>query len=190
MMSRIFKGLGEKCMSTIPKRCLLALPLWLSMTAAQAHLAPGDTPPDFLGNTRAEDAVHVSDMRGKVVVVTFWASWCHYCQEELPSLAGIQKLVSPQQLQVVAINRDDRDTFLKLNRYLAKKTPDLILTFDPGAVGKAYGINGIPNTFLIDRDGKVAYVHTGYGDDMLDGIASEINNLLARPAQASAAPSP
>lgn len=172
------------------RRGLWALPLWLFVSAVQAHLAPGDTPPDFLGNTRAEDPVHVSDMRGKVVVVTFWASWCHYCQQELPSLAGIQKLVSPRQLQVVAVNRDDRDTFLKLDHYLAKKTPSLVLTFDPGAVGKAYGINGIPNTFLIDRDGKVAYVHVGYGDDMLDGIASEINNLLARPAQASATPSP
>lgn len=189
MMSGTFKGLGEN-MSTILKRCLGGLSLWLCMASAQAHLAPGDTPPDFLGNTRKEDAVRVSDMRGKVVVVTFWASWCHYCQEELPRLASIQKLVSPQQLQVVAVNRDDRDTFLRLNHYLAKKTPGLILTFDPGPVGKAYELNGIPNTFLIGRDGKLAYVHVGYDDDMLDGIASEINRLLAQPAQASAAPSP
>lgn len=171
------------------KRYLLAASLWIFTTAAQARLAPGDTPPDFLGNTRAEDAVHLSDMHGKVVVVTFWASWCHYCQEELPSLAGIQKLVSPEQLQVVAVNRDDRDTFLKLDHYLAKKTPSLIRTFDPGPVGKAYQIHGIPNTFLIDRDGKVAYVYVGYSDDMLDSIASDINSLLAKPAQTVASPS-
>jgi thiol-disulfide isomerase/thioredoxin len=175
-------------MQAILKRCLFTAPLWILMTAAQAHLTPGDTPPDFLGNTRAEDAVHLSGLHGKVVVVTFWASWCHYCQEELPSLAGIQKLVSPEQLQVVAVNRDDRDTFLKLNRYLAKKTPNLILTFDPGPVGKAYQINGIPNTFLIDRDGKVANVYVGYDDDMLDSIASDINSLLAKPAKTVASP--
>jgi thiol-disulfide isomerase/thioredoxin len=175
-------------MSTFIKRLLFAVPLLMFMTAAQAGVAVGDTPPDYLGQTRRGDDIHVSHMHGKVVIVTFWASWCQYCRKELPMLANIQKLVSPDQLQVVAINRDDRDTFIKLSRALAKATPDLIYTFDQGNISKAYDADTIPRTLLIDRDGTVAYVHKGYGDNTLDDLAREINNLLKKPAQQPSAP--
>ncbi|GLQ94427.1 TlpA family protein disulfide reductase [Dyella acidisoli] len=171
------------------KRCLFVIPLLLSAAVAQAGVAVGDTPPDLLGKTRAGDVIHVGDMHGKVVVIAFWASWCKYCQQELPVLSGIQKLVSPQQLQIVAVNVDDHDTFLKLSRALGKVTPNLIYTFDKGPVSKAYGADTIPRTWLIDRDGKVAYVHVGYDDDTLHDLADEINGLLAKPAQPVASPS-
>lgn len=171
------------------KRCLVAMPLWLCMAMAQAHVTAGDTPPDYLGDTRGGDAIHVSDMHGKIVVIAFWASWCQYCQKELPILASIQKLVSPQQLQVVAIDRDERDTFRELSHKLAKVTPNLIYTFDQGPISKAYGVDGIPYTLLIDRDGKVAYIHTGYGDGTLDDLADEINGLMAKSTQKAAPPS-
>jgi thiol-disulfide isomerase/thioredoxin len=170
-------------MSALLYRCWLVLPLLLFMSLARAHVMAGDTPPDFLGETRGGDAIHLSAMRGKVVVVTFWASWCPTCMKEFPNLTGIQKLVSPAQLQVVAINQDDHATFRKLSRYLEEKAPNLVLAFDPGPIAKAYGANAIPETLLIDRDGKVAYIHIGYSDDMLDDIASEISRLLAKPPQ-------
>lgn len=176
-------------MPTFLKRCLFAMPLLLCMTMAQAGVDAGDTPPDFLGKTRAGDAIHASDMQGKIVVIAFWASWCKYCQKELPVLSGIQNLVNSQRLQVVAVNVDDHDTFLKLSRALGRITPNLIYTFDPGPVSKAYGANTIPRTWLIDRDGKVAYVHVGYDDDTLQDLANEINGLLAKPAQPATPPS-
>lgn len=175
-------------MSALLKRLLVAASL-LFVSVAQAGIAAGDTPPDFLGQTRKGDDIHVSDMHGKVVVVAFWASWCQYCMKEFPALANIQKLVSPNQLQVVAINQDERDTFVKLSRALAKITPDVIYTRDRGPVGKTYDVKSIPRTVLIDRDGKVAYINIGYGDDTLDDLANEINTLLAKPASPATAPS-
>jgi thiol-disulfide isomerase/thioredoxin len=171
------------------KRLLLAIPLLLCFSVAQAGVGTGDTPPDFVGKTRTDDAVHISDMYGKIVVIAFWASWCEYCRKELPVLAGIQKLVSPQKLQIVAINRDDRDTFLKLSHELRKATPGVIYTYDEGQIAKTYGVQVIPQTLLVDRDGKVAYKHVGYGDRTLDDLVDEINSLLAKPAQAAATPS-
>jgi len=175
-------------MSAWFRRLLVVVPL-LFVSVAQAGIAAGDTPPDFLGQTRKGEDIHVSDMHGKVVVVAFWASWCQYCMKEFPVLANIQKLVSPQQLQVVAIDQDDRNTFVQLSRALAKVTPDVIYTRDQGPVGKTYEVKSIPRTLLIDRDGKVAYVHFGYGDDTLNDLANEINTLLAKPAGQVAPPS-
>jgi thiol-disulfide isomerase/thioredoxin len=128
-------------------------------------------------------------MHGKIVVITFWASWCTYCQKELSVLAGVQKLISPEKLQVVAVDVDDHDTFLKLSRALPKVAPGLIYTFGEKPVAKSYEIKTIPRIWLIDRDGKVAYAHDGYDDDTLNDLANEINSLLAKPAQAAAVPS-
>jgi len=176
-------------MSALIKRLLVAVPLLLLVSMTQAEVSPGDTPPDFLGQTRKGDDVHISAMHGKIIVVAFWASWCQYCQKEFPVLANIQKLVSPAQLQVVAVDQDEREVFVRLNRALARATPDVIYTYDPGAVGKAYGAKSIPRTMLIDRDGKVAYVHVGYDDDVVDDLAKEITALLAKPAGQAAQPS-
>jgi thiol-disulfide isomerase/thioredoxin len=170
-------------MLPILKRCLIALPFLLSASLVQAGVAAGDTPPDSLGKTRAGDVVRVSDMRGRVVVITFWASWCQYCRKELPTLAGIQQLAKAENLQVVAVNTDDRATFAKLVRALDGMAPGVIYTRDEGPVSKAYAATSIPRTFLIDREGKVAYVHVGYDDDTLDDLAKEINGLLAKPAR-------
>jgi thiol-disulfide isomerase/thioredoxin len=171
------------------RRYLLAILFLLPASVAQAGVAVGDTPPDFLGKTRGGDSVLASDMHGKVVVIAFWASWCGYCQKELSVLAGIQKLISPEKLQVVAVDVDDHDTFLRLSRALPKIAPGLIYTFGQAPVSKSYAIKTIPRTWLIDRDGKVAYAHDGYDDDTLNDLANEINTLLAKPVQPAAAPS-
>jgi thiol-disulfide isomerase/thioredoxin len=175
-------------MSAFLKRLLLAIPLLLLVNVVRAGVAAGDAPPDFLGQTRKGDDIRVRDMHGKVLVVAFWASWCQYCMKEFPVLANLQSLVSPAQLQVVAVNQDDRDLFVRLTRALAKVTPHVIYTRDRGPVGKAYDVTSIPRTLLIDRDGKVAYVHIGYDDDTLNDLANEINTLLAKPAGQAAPP--
>jgi thiol-disulfide isomerase/thioredoxin len=168
-------------------RCALAVSLLVLAPLARAAIGPGDLPPDFLGHDRDGHDVRVSAMHGKVVLVTFWASWCGYCLKELPILAGIQKLAGPAQLQVVAISHDEElETFMKLRRRM--KNLSLILTFDGDkTISKAYGVNGIPHMVMIGRDGHVAYVHSGYDESMLGTITDEVNTLLAAPAPANAA---
>jgi thiol-disulfide isomerase/thioredoxin len=147
------------------------------------HLGQGDIPPSFLGRDANDKDVNVEDMRGKVTVVSFWATWCGYCQKELPILASIQKLAGGTQLQVIAVNtNDDYDKFRIVRRRLKKY--DLVLTYDSGAISKAYGVTGLPHLVMIGRDGRIAYVHEGYDESMLDTIASELNTLLAAPVPA------
>ena len=154
-------------------------------------LQPGDTPPDSLGTTRRGQDVTVSSLHGKIVVISFWATWCGYCMEEIPVLAKLQALATQRglPLQVVAVNhREDRDTFVRTSRVLHRSLPELLVTWDrDGAIGKPYGVSGIPVMVMLHRDGSIAHVHVGYGADMLDTLVAEINALLIEPPPASVA---
>lgn len=159
--------------------------------AATAEVNPGDMPPETLGTTQRGQAVTVSSLHGKVVVISFWATWCGYCMKEMPVLASLQALATERglPLQVVAVNhREDRETFVRTSRTLRRSLPELLLTWDrDGAIGKPYGVTGIPVMVMLHRDGTVAHVHVGYGEDMLDSLVAEINALLVEPPPASVA---
>jgi thiol-disulfide isomerase/thioredoxin len=162
---------------------------------AHAHVQPGDMAPEALGKTQDGQEVTVSSLHGKVVVVSFWATWCGYCMKEMPVLANLQALATQRglPLQVVAIDyREDRRTFVNTVRVLRPRLPGLLMTWDPdGALGKPYGSDkGIPVMVMLHRDGRVAHVHVGYGEDMLDSLVAEINDLLVEPAPAVAAAAP
>ena len=167
-------------------RTTLAVLALAVSTLAQARPGPGDMPPDYLGHDRDGHDVLVSGMRGKVVIVSFWASWCAYCRKELPVLAVLQKLKGADELKVIGVNHDDEyDKFKDLRRRW--QNLDVILTYDApdNRIGKPYAINGLPFMVMIGRDGRIAHVHTGYGEDSLDTIMTEVDDLLAQPAPTS-----
>lgn len=146
--------------------------------AAEARLAIGDVPPDDLGVDRDGKPLHVSDFRGKIVVVSFWASWCGYCRKELPVLAGLQDVAGRDRVQVVAVNTfDEPEVYRAIRRNFRNVT--LTIARDTGAVGKAYDVRAIPHLLIIDRSGRVSYQMVGYGEESLDGIVAEINRQLA-----------
>ncbi|OOG45745.1 TlpA disulfide reductase family protein [Rhodanobacter sp. C01] len=168
------------------RRIAFALLGLMFCVAARAQVRPGDTPPDALGSTLGGPAVTVSSLHGKVVVISFWATWCGYCMKEMPVLAGLQTLATQRglSLQVVAVDsKEDHDTFAHSARVLRKRLPGLLITWDrTGAIGKPYSSDkGIPVMVMLHRDGTVAHVHVGYGEDMLDSLVSEINDLLVEP---------
>ncbi|WP_430390823.1 TlpA family protein disulfide reductase [Dyella sp. 20L07] len=153
--------------------------------ASTSHAKPGegDIPPDYLGHDRNGQDVRLSALRGKVVIVSFWASWCGYCMKELPVLAAVQKMKGPADLQVVGVSHeDDLDTFSKIRRRW--KDLDIILTYDGGdqRIAKPYGVKGIPHMVMIGRDGRIAHIHIGYGEDMAQQILDEVDELLDQPA--------
>src|SRR5690242_3441241 len=101
-------------------RAVLGLVLLAYLTGAWGaeKLAPGDVAPPYLGTNLAGDDIKTTDFAGKILVVTFWASWCGPCQKELPMLEGIQRVAGVDKVRVVAINIEDRDTYRTLARRL------------------------------------------------------------------------
>jgi peroxiredoxin len=171
--------------------CLAFAAVLPAAAAASAAPAPGEVPPDEVGSDRDGKAVKLSDYRGQVVVMTFWASWCGPCINEMTMLEKLQRVAGDGQLKVVAVNwREDRARYREIARRL--KDFRLTLTSDPkGRVGEQYAVRAIPRMFIIDRDGRVAYSHTGYDpESSLPQIVDEVNTLLQRPAADTAQASP
>lgn len=161
-------------------RWLFAILLLLASPFHAAHAAPGagDMAPDYLGKTIDDKELSVADYRGKVVVVSFWATWCPYCMKELPILEGIQQTAGVDNVQVVAINTEDRAVFRKVRRALSKLT--LNMSYDPGKKSAdLYGVNGIPHLLIIGRDGRIRNVYRGYDESSLEGIVDSLNAATA-----------
>jgi len=171
---------------SIRKAALLALLIAVvgpTFAGTDPMVAVGDTPPDALGAGRDGQEVLISAQHGKVVVVTFWASWCGYCRQELPVLAGLQQAAGKGRVEVIAVNyKDDLDVYRALSRKL--KNVQLTLTRDAsGRIGEAFGVRGIPHLFVIGKDGKVAFQKTGYGEESIQLILDAVNAELAKPAE-------
>jgi thiol-disulfide isomerase/thioredoxin len=155
------------------------------LLAAGAQAAPdvGDTPPDYIGKTVDGVPVLLSQHAGKVLVVSFWATWCPYCLKELPILNGIQKVAGKEHMHVVAINTEERAVFRKVVRALSML--DLHLTYDPDeSARKSYGVKGIPHMVIIGRDGKIQSLYRGYSESSLEQIVADINLAMAAPKPA------
>ncbi|MCV2350932.1 TlpA family protein disulfide reductase [Paucibacter sp. Y2R2-4] len=155
--------------------------LLMATSVAWASPRVGDMAPEVVGKTLEGETVSLAPYAGKVVVLSFWATWCPHCLKELPILEGIQK-TGAEQVQVIAVNTEPRDVYKKVVR--AMKGLSMQLAWDPGKIGaEAYGVKGIPHLVIIGRDGRVQRVFKGYGESSLDHIVAELNQAIAAPAQ-------
>jgi peroxiredoxin len=110
-------------------------------------------PPPFTGQTTTGQAVSLAALQGRVVLVNFWASWCAECRPEMPLFERLQQDFAAQGLTVLGIN------FREEPQRMQQYARDLGLTFalihDPqGEISRAYGVVGLPTTFLVGRDGR------------------------------------
>jgi thiol-disulfide isomerase/thioredoxin len=143
-------------------------------------LAVGSDPHDELGKDMNGEKIRLSDYRGKVVIVSFWASWCEPCKKELPVLAGVARRVGPEHMKIIAINfHDDNERFRAVVKIL-KEYPITMLRDASGRAARSYDVRAIPRMIVIGRDGKVASDRTGYGEGSLPGFIDELNRLLAQ----------
>jgi peroxiredoxin len=95
----------------------------------------------------------MQDLRGKVVLVNFWATWCPPCRREMPDMEGLSKRFGPRGLVILAISDEDA---AKVQPFIAEHKYSYPILLDPGrTVNKLFGVEGIPKSFLYGRDGKL-----------------------------------
>ena len=148
-----------------------------SSGAAAALPSVGKAAPDFAAKSDSGRNVRLSELRGQVVLVNFWASWCSPCRQELPLLSKLYTQYRGAGFTLLGVNVDDnrKDAESMLKR-LGLKFPTL---FDGSKnVAKLYGVDTMPATLVIDRDGRVRYVHRGYYEGYERKYEQQIRELL------------
>lgn len=158
----------------------------VSPAFADEGLSVGDRAPDEIGTDADGDGITFADLRGKVVIVTFWASWCAPCRAELPILENLQRAAGDERLRVVAVNfKEDRKLYRRMLRDFRGAAIAMVHD-ERGWLSGEYGVRSLPHMFIFDHTGTIRHVHKGYSPEMLDGFVDEINALLAERAQALA----
>jgi peroxiredoxin len=165
------------------------LTLWGSAVAlatialASPHIPQvGDDPPDVLGKSSTGEAIHLKDYRGRIVVISFFASWCGPCRKEVPMLMKLQEHATRDKVVVFSVNwRQSYDEFRQIGKIFEKEKSAITLVSDErGHIGDAYSVKGIPHMLIVGRDGKIVAIHVGYSEDEIPVIVDEINGAWAK----------
>lgn len=160
-------ALGAVCLASLAR-----VPAAEITPANLRKAAPGFTLSDSTGAP-----VRLSDYKGKVVLLNFWATWCHGCKLEIPWFMEFERQYKDSGLAVIGVSMDD-DGWKSVKPFLEQKKLNYTVVIGNEDLAKQYGLASMPMTVLIDREGKIAALHTG----MVDKAAceAEIRKLLLR----------
>jgi peroxiredoxin len=153
----------------------------VTQTNVRAAVQPADLrkpAPEFVLKDSSGKTVSLKDYRGKVVLLDFWATWCHGCKLEIPWFSEFGRKYAAQGLSVVGVSLDS-DGWKVVEPFIkTAKVPYQIVLGDD-ATAKTYSIENMPDTFLIDRQGRIAAAYTGLVDK--DNVETNLRTMLAQP---------
>lgn len=133
--------------------------------------------PDFTLKSRSGENVRLREHVGEVVLLNFWASWCGPCRQEMPHLDALNSKYKELGFTTMGINVD-ADTALAY-QVLNDIPVDFTILFDTdNTVSQLYGVDSMPFTVLVDRDGNVRHVHRGYRPGFEDKYDEQIRSLV------------
>ncbi|HET9693991.1 MAG TPA: TlpA disulfide reductase family protein [Steroidobacteraceae bacterium] len=146
--------------------------------AAQAgNVAAGTPAPDFVLAARDGGKVRLGDLKGDVVMINFWASWCGPCRQEMPLLSQLQARYEPLGFTLLGVNVES-DSQAALAWLKATPVTFPILFDTANEVAGRFGVEGMPSTVFVDRAGNVRYVHRGYKPGDESKYADMIRSLV------------
>jgi len=159
---------------------LLAVP---RISSSSAFDSLNRATPEFVLVADPGMPIGLAQLHGRVAVLAFWASWCLPCRQELPELQKVyRRFRNNPQVAFFGVDTGWGDETATAGRmYLAGRHLDLPLAFDKGDAARALGVDGLPTLAILDRHGRVRFVHHGYdrSEDMEDGLSMRIGELLA-----------
>lgn len=164
---------------TVSRGVFLCGALIVALVAGAAELKPANGARALpLVLKTLDGATHdLTQYRGKVVLVNFWATWCEPCRDEMPSIERLKEKFAAQGFEVLAVNVDEPES--RIRNFLEKTPLKLTVVLDPGkAVTKAWNARILPASFLIDREGRVRYSVVGELDWADARAGKVVENLL------------
>lgn len=133
--------------------------------------------PDFTLPALDGGTVSLSNLRGKIVLVEFWATWCGPCRYSMPSLEKIYREYRDRGVVVLFVNQGESDQ--QVRDWAGKRFTAPILLDARGQVGDLYQVTGIPRLLIIGSDGNILYDHAGYGGGLERALRTLLEELLA-----------
>ncbi|MFN3478918.1 MAG: peroxiredoxin family protein [Thermodesulfovibrionales bacterium] len=150
-----------------------------SCTRGKKQAIKGDEAPDFTLRTTNSSEVHLSDLRGKVVLIEFWATWCPPCRESIPTMNEIYKRYNEKGLVLLGISVDKGQNVVEdLRAFVREYSIQYPVLIDSKNVNNLYGVYSIPTTFLIDKEGKIVFKSIGFSPEVENKLSAEIERLL------------
>jgi peroxiredoxin len=154
----------------------LAFSVFAATSLASSYLT-GQSAPDFALKSNSGENLRLSEYRGDVVMINFWATWCGPCRQEMPLLEELYLRYQRVGFSVLGINiDDDSGKAMKMATELGVSFPVLFDTRKE--VSKLYEVDAMPVTVLVDREGTVRYVHHGYKPGYEEKYLDQIRSLL------------
>ena len=168
---------------TITVAVALFLVSMASMASGQANVQAALQPtserkaaPELHLRDSSGRMVSLKSYRGKIVVLDFWATWCHGCKEEIPWFAGFHQKYGAQGVEVVGVSLDD-EGWKVVEPFMKSAAIPYRIILGNQATAKEYGIQAMPDTFLIDRKGRIAAKYAGLVNR--DDVDANLKALLA-----------
>ncbi len=134
--------------------------------------------PDFTLQTLDGQEIALSKLKGKVILLDFWATWCAPCRESIPHLIQLYKANQKDGLEVIGMNMDrgDTDTVRHFVKSMDIPYPIAITSQD---VERSYGVTGLPTTILIDKDGKIRERMVGFSGEIATRLTAVTADLIS-----------
>ena len=169
----------------IPILILLLFSLTL-LSSVHAQPQIGEKAPGFITSTLDGKRIALKDyweQQGKkVLVLSFFATWCHPCKEDLRYLQKVQDQHGDKGLQVLAILTQDSSKDSVVKEFMGKLGVSLsVLTDEYGIIGKRYSVTALPCNFLVDKEGILKAKYFGYSEDVKKHFEGQLRSLLSKP---------
>ena len=157
--------------------CLTVLGVAPVLAASPSTLQAGAPAPAFQLNSNTGKPVSLADLKGQIVLVNFWASWCGPCRQEMPILEQLNHQYRNKGVTLIGVNVEP-DSGAGLAWLKATPVTFPILFDVDSKVSKLYEVQGMPNTVILDRKGIVRYIHRGYSPGAENEYLDQIRALI------------